>query len=102
VTLIERRADDRVAARTDPALTRVRLRTGIPVVACGAVRLRWIRADTSAGVTGPGVVTLIQRAAGDRITTRTDAALTGVELSTGIAVIADCAVRSAGRGTHAA
>src|SRR5205814_1670531 len=75
-----------------PGLTRVRLRTGIPVVACGAVRLRRIRADATARVAYAGVVTLIRRAADDRVTARTGAALARVGLRTRVAVITGGAV----------
>ena len=93
VTLIARTADHRIAAGTHACLTRVSLRTGIPVATRSAICLYGIRARAGCRVARPRVVTLIARATCHGVGTHAGARLTAITLRTGIAVIARRAVR---------
>ena len=46
MTLIGCRASNRIGARANSRLTAISLRASVPIVACGAVRFRWIRTDS--------------------------------------------------------
>src|SRR5207245_9370227 len=71
-------ADDRLAARAGARLARVVPRARIPVVACAAVGLRGIGADTRRRVANPRLVALIGGAADDRLAARAGARAAGV------------------------
>src|SRR5712691_10981113 len=66
VTLVERRADDRVAARAGPSLAGVGLGTGVAVIAGRAVWLRRVRTDACRRIARAGVVALIGGCTDDR------------------------------------
>jgi len=80
VTLIARRAGDRVGAGADARLTAIALRARITVGAARPVRRARIRAGAGCRITRPGHVTLIARRADDRVGSRADARLAGVAL----------------------
>src|SRR5207302_582789 len=61
-----------------------------------AVRLRWLRTNARRGAAGADVVALVQCSAHDRIGPRTRAALTGIVLRTGVAIVTGRAVRFGG------
>src|SRR5207245_11590631 len=86
-------ADDRARAGARAALAGVRLGTRIAVIAARAVGLRWGRAEPGGGIAGAGAVTLIGGGADDWIAAGADAAVAGVGLRAGIAVVAGRAVR---------
>src|SRR5439155_669979 len=65
-----------------------------PVAAAGAVGLGRVGARARRGVTGPGVVALIRRAAPHRARSGADARLAGVRLRAGVPVVARRAVRT--------
>src|SRR5438094_172015 len=65
-----------------------------PVAAAGAVGLGRVGARARRGVTGPGVVALIRRAAPHRARSGADARLAGVRLRAGVPVVARLAVRT--------
>src|SRR2546425_854205 len=88
VALIGGAADDRLAARAGARLARVVPRARIPVVACGAVGLRGIGADTRRRVANPRLVALIGGAADDRLAARAGARLARVRPRAGVPVVA--------------
>jgi hypothetical protein len=67
MTLIERGANNVVAANARSGLAGVRLRAGVAVIAGGAVCEWRIRTDTRCGVADADPVALIGRGADDRI-----------------------------------
>jgi hypothetical protein len=73
-------------------LAGVGLRTGVAVIADGAVRLRRIRADTRRLVADADIVALIGGGTDDRIAAGAGTSLAGVGTSAGVAVIADGAI----------
>src|SRR5206468_1283466 len=93
VALILGGADDGVAARAAAALAGVGLRAGVAVVAGGAVGLRRVRADAARRIAGAGVVALILGGADDGVGAGAGAALAGVGLRAGVAVVAGGPVR---------
>ncbi len=101
VTLIGRRARDRVCPGTRPILTTIRLRAGIAVVASGIVRFGRIVARARHRVARARVVALIGRHAHDRGCSGARPILTTIRLRTGIAVVANGIVGFGGVGTHA-
>src|SRR5438552_17132425 len=98
VALIGGAADDRLAARAGARLARVVPRARIPVVACGAVGLRGIGADTRRRVANPRLVALIGGAADDRLAARAGARLARVRPRARVPVVACSAVGLRGRG----
>src|SRR5205823_4768749 len=82
--------------RTRAALAGVALRTGVAVVAPGAVELARVRAQPRGRVAGARGVTLIRRRTGDGVRARARAALAGVALRAEVAVVAPGAVGLAG------
>src|SRR5262249_31086846 len=75
-------------------------RAGIAVVAVRAVGLRGLGAPAGGGIARAGHVTLIGGRARDRIAAGADAAVAGVDLRAGIAVVAGCAVGSGRTGAR--
>jgi hypothetical protein len=73
-------------------LAGVCLRASVAVVARRAIGLVWIRAGARAGVAGADVVALVLSGAGFGIGARASAALAGVCLGAGVAVVACRAV----------
>src|SRR3990167_5373351 len=88
MALIQRGTDNGVCTVARTALTGVGLRAGIPVIARGSIRLRWITANPRRRVAGPHIVALIQRRADNGVCTVARTALAGVGLRTGVPVIA--------------
>lgn len=92
VTLIGGKAGFRVAPDADPSLTRVRLGTGIPVVARRSVGFGRIATLSGRGIADPGRVTLVARGTGYRRTSRTDSRLAGVVDGAEVAIVATAAI----------
>src|SRR5262245_22947237 len=92
VALVERRADDGIAARTVAGLAGIRLRARVRVVAARAVGFRRIAAASTRRTARAGVVTLVGRDAHDRITSRANAGLTSIGLRARVRVVAARAV----------
>src|SRR5207245_9352467 len=82
----------RVAARSHDRLAAVGLCAGVAVVAGAAVGLRRVRARPVRRGAGPRRVALIRGRADDRVAPRANAALAGVGLRAGVAVVAGGAV----------
>src|SRR3990167_754650 len=93
MALIQRGTDNGVCTVARTALTGVGLRAGIPVIARGSIRLRWITANPRRRVAGPHIVALIQRRADNGVCTVARTALAGVGLRTGIPVTARGPIR---------
>jgi len=93
VTLIRRRADDRVCTRADTGLAGIGLCTGITVVARSTIRLERIGADSSLSVADADVMAGIESSTDDRIRPDAHTCLAGVGLGTGVAVIAGGPIR---------
>src|SRR5207253_3161638 len=100
VALIGGAADDRLAARAGARLARVVPRARIPVVACGAVGLRGIGADTRRRVADARLVALIGGAADDRLAARAGARLARVVPRARIPVVARSALGLRGIGAN--
>src|SRR5207245_11476197 len=100
VALVGGAADDRLAARAGARLARVVPRARIPRVACGAVGLRGIGADTRPRVADARLVALIGGAADDRLAARAGARLARVVPRARIPVVACGAVGLRGIGAH--
>src|SRR5262249_22585651 len=96
VTLVLRRANDRVRAHARARLTTVALCASAAVAARAAVRLRRIGARARRGVAGTGNVTLVLGDARHRTRARARAALAGVHLGASAAVVARGAIRLRG------
>src|SRR5437773_2063680 len=92
VALIGGAADDRLAARAGARLARVVPRARIPVVACGAVGLRGIGADTRPRVADARLVAMVGGATDDRLAARAGARLARVVPRAGIPVVARTAL----------
>src|SRR5439155_1268404 len=96
VTLIRRGAGDRIAAGTHSSLATICLRARVTVITCRAVRLRWVGASSRRCIAGPGDVTLIRRAARDRVAAGTHSSLAGICLRARVAVVTRRPVRRCG------
>src|SRR5213078_3431269 len=93
VALILGGADDGVRAGAAAALAGVGLRAAVAVIAGGAVGLGRIRALAAGGIAGADVVALVLGGADDGVRARAGAALAGVALRAGVAVVAGDPVR---------
>src|SRR5206468_4165120 len=70
VARVLRDARNRIRTRARPALARIRLGAGVPVVAGGPVRLRRVRAHPGPRIADADGVTLVLRHAADRVAAR--------------------------------
>ncbi len=91
VALVERGAYDRIGSGARTRLARIRLRTGIAVIACRSVGFVRIGAHTRHGIAGAGIVALIERRAHDGIGSDARPRLTCIRLGTRVAIIAGIA-----------
>src|SRR5439155_325759 len=101
VALVLGGADDRVRAPAHSRLTGVGLRAGVPVVACGPVELRGVRAGAGRRVARPRVVALVLGGADDRGRARAHSRPTDVGLRAGVAVVTRRAIGLGGVRTGA-
>src|SRR6185369_17206226 len=93
VALIERRADDRRAARAAAAGTLVAERAGVAVGARRAVGLRRVRAHAGTRVARADLMALIERTTDHRVRAGARAAAALVGLRAGVGVVASRSVR---------
>ncbi len=87
VTLVLRRARDRICPRTSPRLARICLRTRIGIIACRAIGLVRIRANARHRIAYADVMALILCSTRDRRSCHTRASHTAIGLRTRIAIV---------------
>src|SRR5439155_17259148 len=92
MALVERRADDGIAARAGRVLTAIARSAEVAVVARRAVGGVRVGALAGGGVARAGVVALVERRADDGIAARAGPVLTAIARSAEVAVVARRAV----------
>jgi hypothetical protein len=101
MALIASGADDSRATGADSGLTGVAGRTGVSVIAGGAIRFRHVCALSRCWVACPRRVTLVRSQADDGIAADTGPSLTGIRLRTQVAIVAGGPVRLRWIGANA-